>query len=200
MNHQSRFLSAALLVAPLLLSGCYTQLSSVRDERRSEYAYEDEPVAAVADSTDTTDVQGYAGARDQFYSESYCAPVVVGVGFGWGYPWCYDPPYYGYYYGGWYRPWNGWGYDYPYYSGNNHHYYGSYGVNGRRGFATRTFGPGRSGGAVRSARTSGAASVVGTTARGTYISGGADATRNEHRATRGGRCPHEEWCSNGHRP
>ena len=104
MNHQSRFLSAALLVAPLLLSGCYTQLSSGRDERRSEYAYEDEPVAAVAavaDSTDTTDVQGYAGARDQFYSESYCAPVVVGVGFGWGYPWCYDPPYYGYYYGGW---------------------------------------------------------------------------------------------------
>jgi len=151
MKHTVRFLLCGLLAAAplLLLSGCYTQMSTARGDGGEDY--DSQTVVNDQTSSDSTQPGDYESARREFYYDS-CYPEsypVYGaaIGFGWGawygcsYPWgVYDPwPWYGGFY-----PYGYWGAGYyggRYFAGGGY-YYG-------RGYATRRFGMVRSGGGSR---------------------------------------------------
>lgn len=134
MNHNAGViagLGAGLFLFGVVVSGCYTEVGTVRETRTEEYAEEE---ATAYD--DSADAAGYDDARARFYEDYYyyyprmvIAPPYVTFGFGWGAYW--DPyPYWWYGYGppGWYPVYWGGYYPYPYswYGGYYHGYYPGY--------------------------------------------------------------------------
>ncbi len=147
---------AAVVVTALALSGCYTQVGSMREDREGDYSYRDEDRSAVTDSTEEQPGEyndnDYEYDRGRFYFDYYYPSYTFGLGFygswwspwwAWG-TWYNDPFLYGPYYNNW-----GWGWYpgyvpgwwYPRYGG----YYGTYPYGGR----TRTFGNSRMVGTTR---------------------------------------------------
>ncbi len=150
----------------LLFSGCYTQLSTVRDTGGESDEYQ--PAAQEGDTTyaNEGDSGEYYEGDHSWDNNGYYYPPVgmyyyypsvfwpsVAFSFAYGNPWYdpyfYDPWYYGYGYGGYYGYGYGYRYHYPYYYGGYYspYYNGYYGSPVTRG--TRVFG-----------------STRGTTARG----------------------------------
>jgi hypothetical protein len=150
-------LAAVSLVAALALSGCYTEVGSVRGERDEDYAYHPEDQGVVPDTTmeesgNYTDNE-YDRDRSRFYFDYYYPSFTFGLGYyswwrpwwSWG-SWYYDPFYY---YGGYYAPWGWGGYPgyvpgwwYPHYDGRFALSPGYYG-------RSRTFGNSRTVGMTR---------------------------------------------------
>jgi len=144
----------AVTALSALLSGCYTQVGSVRGDRDYGYTSSDNPEnstnvqadndTSIADSGAYNE-NSYEQSRRDFYDE--CYPPSVYVGGGWYGPWWsvgfgYDPWYWGYgpsWYGGWGYPayWGWFPVATPYYGYYGH--YGYYGY-GRYYGGTRTFG------------------------------------------------------------
>lgn len=152
-------LAAVSLVAALALSGCYTEVGSVRGERDEDYAYHPEDRGVVPDTTieesgNYTD-NDYDRDRSRFYFDYYYPSFTFGWGYyswwrpwwSWG-SWYYDPFYYS---GGYNTPWGWGGYPgyvpgwwYPHYDGRYAFSSGYYGK-------SRTFGNSRTVGMNRGA-------------------------------------------------
>jgi hypothetical protein len=155
------------MVLSVFVTGCYTQVGTVRDDRddnyssrdrdRSEYGYTDSQPGydtTVADSGRYAE-EPYETVRHRAYFDYYYP--TFSVGFGWYGPWDwgygYDPFFYPWYYSSWGYPgispypW----YVYPYYRDPG--YYGPYYSHtyggGRTYGHTRTFGNTRTGGSYR---------------------------------------------------
>ncbi len=155
MKTMISMLGPVVLLSGFTLVGCYTQVSSTRDDMFSEeYANQETETSAVSDDStgDTGEYFDENGLpRERYYFDSYYP--AVSVGFGW-----YDPYWYGYGswwgYGGWYGGWGGYyppycGYYPPYYCYYpSYSYYDGYGVTRRTG-STRGSGDHRTVGGVR---------------------------------------------------
>jgi hypothetical protein len=149
-----------LVVTPLFLAGCYTQVGVVREASVREYdspSYEEPAYSeAPADTTQPADsAEEYQDARNRFYDDYYY-PGYNTVIAGWGNwrPFVYYPidPFWDYWYyyptytPGWWYPYYGTSYGTSYGHSYGHKYSGGSGVRSHGG--TRTFGNTQGGGSV----------------------------------------------------
>lgn len=162
--------SPVLFLAAGLLTGCYTELGTVRSERAPARDYDrtesaEESYEAPQDSLEYAEEEGTYSDDDYWHYRHrlgfyyYYPSFYVGVGAAYYDPWYWDPwywrssayyydpficgTYFPWYYAGWYRP-SYWGH-YPWYSGWRTRDY----AGGGRYSGTRTFGNTRGSGSSR---------------------------------------------------